>query len=256
MMVETSWAATLLLVTARIGGIFMIAPVFSAAALPFRLRLLISIVMANALAALLAPVAAPATLGHLVAAVLCELAVGLTIGYAARLVFAGVQLGAFHVGQQMGFSLMDAFGAASADPEISGVMRRFFYLVAIVIFLGIGGHRDVIWAMRRTFQTVPLAGFSVSESLLEMVAALLGASFVLALKVAAPVLITLLLATVALGLLQRTLPQYNTLTVGLPARALVGLLVLAMSLALLSGLLQRALEITSGRVDVWLKTAG
>jgi flagellar biosynthetic protein FliR len=73
--------------------------------------------------------------------------------------------------------------------------------------------------------------------------AMLAMSFVLALKVAAPVLAAILIATAAAGLIQKTMPQLNILTVGLPVRAMLGLAVLAASLAMLAPLLESALGI-------------
>ena len=251
---EATWAAALLAVTARITGIFLVAPIFSTSALSIRLRVLMSVVFAQALVAWARPVALPASPVALAVALACELAVGATIGYAARLIFAGVQLGAFHIGQQMGFSLAEVYqGGGTAG---GGILRRFLYLLTAVIFLAIGGHRDLILALRQTFQAVPIMQVSLSPGLTELVVALLHASFALALKVAAPVLIAMLLATVGLGILQRTLPQCNMLTIGLPARVLLGLLMLAAALAVLSPQVQRAWSATFGLMTAWLGGIG
>lgn len=244
----------LMLVTARVSGIFLVGPVFSSAAIPIRLRLLMSLVLAQALAVTVVPVAIPAGVTALAIAVGCELAIGATIGFAVRLIFTGVELGAFHVAQQMGLSLAESFQAQGQ--EAGGILRRFMYLLVVVIFLCIGGHREMIRALRMTFRAIPLTGFPDGDQMLNMVVALLGVSFTLALKVAVPALIALLLATVALGMLQRTMPQYNTLTVGLPGRIMIGLLVLAGSLAILDELVARAITLTFGQVFGWLAMTG
>ena len=104
-------------------------------------------------------------------------------------------------------------------------------MLALVIFLTIGGHRAMIGALLGSFETIPPAGFSPDLAVLNGVVAILAASFTLALKVAAPVLIAMLLATVAMGFLQKTVPQCNIFSTHLPARALVGMLILAAALA-------------------------
>lgn len=243
-------AATLILVAARVGGICLVAPVFSAAVVPIRLRLAMAVVMATALAALVPPVSVPPNALALGLAVARELAVGATIGYAARLIFTGVELGAFHIGQQMGFSLSESFRGAGG--EATGAVRPLMWLVAMMVFLAVGGHREVIMALRKSFRLVPLASFAPGGSLAAMVTALLGVSFTLALKVAAPVLVAMLLVAVALGLLQRTMPQYNTLSVGLPIRIMVAMVVLAVSLAALGPLMEKAIEITFARLTAWM----
>lgn len=247
---QTAWAATLLLVTARVGGIFIVAPVFSTSVLPVKLRAGMALVFALGLLPGIAPAAVPADVWALAAAVACELAIGATIGYAARLVFVGVQLGAAQVGHQMGLSLAELY--RGDDGRGPATLRRFLGLLAIVVFLAVGGHREMVLALRRTFSVVPLAGFAPAEGMLAMVVAVLGASFVLALKVAAPVLITLLLVTVALGIVQRTVPQLNMFTVGIPVRLIVGLIVLALTLSVFAGLVEQALAETFARIDAWL----
>jgi len=247
---QTTWAATLLLVTARVGGIFIVAPVFSTSVLPVKLRVGMALVFALGLRACVAPAAVPADAWALAAGVGCELAIGATIGYVARLVFVGVQLGAAHVGHQMGLSLAELY--RGADEQGPATLRRFLGLLAIVVFLAVGGHREMIFALRRTFTVVPLAGFAPAEGMLAMVVAVLGASFVLALKIAAPVLITLLLVTVALGIVQRTVGQLNMFTVGIPVRLIVGLIVLALTLSVFAGLVEQAVAATFARIGAWL----
>jgi len=113
-----------------------------------------------------------------------------------------------------------------------------FQILVVVIFLGIGGHRMLVASVLKTFQVVPLAGFAPGQAMLDMAVSLLGASFVLALKVAAPVLVALLGATAAMAMIQRTVPQCNLLSVGFPVRVLLGLLVLALSLGAVGELIE------------------
>jgi len=244
----TTWLPTLALVLMRVAGIFLVAPVFGHAAVPVRLRYFLSVVTALAVVARTAePVALPASWFGLAAALGAEAALGAAIGYAARLVFVGVELGALHIGQQIGLDIAGVLDAGAGATD--GGVRRLFRLLAIVIFLAVGGHRMLVAAVLRTFRTVPLAGFSPDENLPAMVTALLGAAFLLALKVAAPVLIALLLTTAALGLLQRSLPQCNILSVGLSVRVLVGLGVLAVSLAAAGELFEALLTHTMKEIS-------
>ena len=244
-------APTLMLATLRVGGVFLVAPAFASAALPWRLRVFASVVIGLAVAGCLGRTVSPdAGWSQLAIAAVCELAIGATLGYAARLVLMGVELGALHIGHQVGFSLAEAFDPIT--PGTPGTIRRFLQFLAIVIFLCIGGHRMVIRALLGTFDRIPIAGFSAEAKLLDMIVALLGASFLLALKVAAPVLIAVLLAVAALGLVQKTVPQCNTLSVGLPGRVIVGLLVLAASLAAAAGAIEGAFAFTFRRIELFL----
>jgi len=241
------WAPALLLVVARVAGIFLAAPVLSEVAVPKKLRLFSSIVISLAIVGRVGRLGAPPThCFDLVMAVTCEILLGVAIGFAARIFLVGVELGAFHVGQQMGLALAEVF-----NPMVEGaggVLRRMFGILAVVLFLAIGGHRMLLSAVLGTFEKVPLMGFAPELRILDVVAGLLAASFVLALKVAAPVLIAMLLATVATGMVNRTIPQSNILSTGLPVRAMLGLLALAGGLSMLPALIETAWAVTASRL--------
>ena len=181
-------------------------------------------------------------MAQLVFAAAVEAAIGATIGYAARLIFAGIQIGAFHIAQQMGLSLSQVFDPLGEDS--SDAVSQLAVMLGIVIFLAIGGHRALIGAMMRTYQVLPAGEVFAGVGIVSAVTALLTSSFVLALKVAAPALVTFLVLTAALGFLQRTLPQCHILSVGLPIRAAVGLLVLAGGLWVMQWVIQDALRLT------------
>ena len=226
----TLWAPTLLLVTVRVAGMVAFAPVFGHSAVPVPVRVLVSVAMGLAVVSRLAgPVAVPDRALELIAAVGGEFLIGAAIGYAARMIFTGVELGAFHVSTQMGLSMADVIDPSRSDAP--GATVGLYRMLAVVVFLAVGGHRALVGGLMGTFQSVPPLRLASVGGLLDMVVAMLAASFVLALKLAAPVLVAMLLATVALGLLHRTLPQLNLLSIGLPVRVLVGLVLVAASLA-------------------------
>lgn len=238
-MIETTWVLTLLLATCRVAGVAMIAPPMSADAVPIRLRLMFALTLGVAVVGRVrSPVAVPAN-GVALAGILgVELLLGLTIGLAARLLLSGVQLGATHIAQQIGIGLGDALNPGELDA--SGPVRRLFTVLAITIFICVGGAESLLGATLRTFDVVPLGGAVQAAGLLTTTVKLLAGSFLLALKVAGPVLAAMLLTAVVFGAAQRTLPSCNLLSVGLPVRAMLGMLVLAAGVALLPGLIEQA----------------
>jgi len=233
------WMPTLLLVTVRVAGMVAFAPAFGHSAVPARVRVIVGAAMALAAVGRLArPVALPAGWFDLATGLGGELLIGAAIGYTGRLIFTGIELGAFHVSSQMGLSLAEVINPLAADAPAA--VRGLFRLVAVVVFLAVGGHRALIRGLLETFDVLPPLGFAAPGGLLDVATGCLGASFVLALRVAAPVLVAMLLATVALGLLHRTVPQCNLLTTGLPIRVMLGLVVMAASLGAMAPLLETA----------------
>jgi flagellar biosynthetic protein FliR len=274
---QSGWSFAILPVTARVGGLLLVAPVFGHAAVPVRLRIAMALVVALAVmgwsggsiarsanspleasgghwgtsrpdtrsSADVGPWhrgTAPASVGELVVTCAMELAIGAMIGWAASLIFAGVELAAAHVGTQMGVSLGEAMGGEG--DEGGGPVAAAYRVIAIAVFLLIGGHRELLGGLLDTLQIVPVGGVALNAGVLGMAGALLKASFVLALKVAAPVLIAMLLATVAMGFLHRAMPASHILSTGLPVRAMVGLLVMALSLAGVAWSVQAAWTLT------------
>jgi flagellar biosynthetic protein FliR len=235
---QSVWPLALLPVAARVGGLLLVAPVYGHPAVPVRLRLLAAVVVGLAVLGRSAPVFVPASLGELVLVCGLELALGAAIGWAAGLIFAGVELAAAHVGAQMGVSLGQAMGGEGEGE--GGPVASLYRVAALAVFLLIGGHRQLLGGLLDSIQLLPVGGMGLPlaaggplgpAGVLGTAAVLLQASFILALKVAAPVLIAILLATVAMGLLHRALPPCHILSTDLPIRAMLGMLVMALGLA-------------------------
>jgi len=244
-----TWMPTLVLVAARLLGMLMVAPAFGHAAVPVKLRIAAVLAMSPAVAGQVSVVAAPsASAAAMAASVVTELLIGLVIGYAARLILVGVRLGAFHVDLQTGLSIGEAFDPLS--DEAGGSVRALFALLAVAVFVLIGGHRSLILATLRTYQTLPPGAAFGGEAMLRIAVSMLAAAFTLGLKLAAPVVIAMLLATTAMGFLQKTLPQANLLSTHLPVRVLLGLAAVAASLGVLRPLMEAAVDQLTNRVLV------
>ena len=227
-LLTTTFCLTLLLVAARLVGMFVLAPVFGEQAVPRRLRVLIALAIALPLSVQVALPSLPGSFPALMLAMAGEVLVGLAFGYVGRMIFVGIEMGAFHASQQMGLSLAEVY---SPTEDATDTLRQFFHLLAIVIFLAVGGHRVLLASLTRSFATLPPMALGQGE-LLATLTGLLTSSFLLALKVAAPVLIAMLLAGLLMGLLQKTAPAMNLLSIGLPVRVMLGMLLILGMLAL------------------------
>ena len=230
---RTSWLPALLpgylLVLARVGGLIVFAPLFSSSAIPLRLRLALAVIVALALYGLLGgTINPPDNLGHLVTALLGELLVGLIIGFGAALIFVGVRLAGLLIGQQIGISLADVF-----DPSIEGqssILGRLFFMLTLVLFLLLGGHRAVIGALLGSFGSIQPGTFSLGSLPWAGLTSLLSDAYLLAIRFAAPALVAVFLATVSLSFIARAIPQFNMISVGFSVQISTATLVLIISL--------------------------
>jgi flagellar biosynthetic protein FliR len=110
-------------------------------------------------------------------------------------------------------------------------VAHLLYLTTLAVFLLIDGHRYLMGALLDTFATIPPGGGRLPATLPETIAALLTESFSLGIRAAAPAMSALLLATVLLGLISRTIPQINVMVVGFGVNSLITLGMLAISLS-------------------------
>jgi flagellar biosynthetic protein FliR len=231
-----------LFVLARVSGLVLTAPALGAPAGPKPVRL----VLAVALALLIAPVFCDAPLPEIsrpwqLLVPLCREAVlGLVMGLALMVLVAGMQSAGHVIGQMSGMSL-----AATVDPDTgsnSPLLGRLFGLVAIVIFLLIGGHRQLLAALLDTFHWMPPGRVGFSSGLVMTLSEITAQSFVLTLRATIPVMLALLMTALTLGLVARALPQLNVLAVGLGLNAMIALAVMSVSLGVAAWAFQEHVE--------------
>jgi flagellar biosynthetic protein FliR len=170
-----------------------------------------------------------------------ELAIGLFIGLGVALLFAGIQIGAQLIGQQSGMRLGNVFNPVA---EASGsILARFYFLVALMIFLMVGGHRALVRALLDSFAAIPPLSFQITENLVEILIEMCALSFSMAIRVAGPMILALMLAFMVLGFVSRTLPQINLLSVGFPLKLGIVFIVMAVTVMALEPLLLDALSL-------------
>jgi flagellar biosynthetic protein FliR len=110
------------------------------------------------------------------------------------------------------------------------VFSQILEMLAIAIFFIVGGHRQVIDALLRSFQWMPPGEGRLPTELVDALSQLTSQSFEVGIRAAAPVMVAVLLATLVVALISRTLPQLNAVAVGLNFNSLIVLGMLAFCL--------------------------
>ena len=226
-----------ILVFIRIGAILIMAPLFGSRNVPFQLKAGLSLVLAMVIFPVAGFQAVYLTgIPSLITAMMGEVLIGVIIGFTARLIFSAVQLAGQLIGFQMGFGIVNVI-----DPQTStqfSIVAQFQNIMTLLIFLALDAHYWFILAISSSFELIPPLGFCFTNSLMEAIVSLSCDMFVIAAKVAAPVIAVLLFTSVALGLIARTVPQMNIFIVGFPIKIAIGLLGVGLSLPLLSVMLR------------------
>ncbi len=239
------------LALARVGGLFMIAPIFGSRAAPLRVRATIAFFLALAMLPAIpaeAATAIPADSGpiRLFAALALEVAIGFTIGLVAEFIFSGVQMAGQIGGMQMGIGISNLIDPQTQEHITS--LSLWQDLLALLVFLAIDGHHLLIRAVAQSFTLLPIGGGFPASAGLGRVLVLAGGIFVVALRVAAPILVLLLLVNGAMAVLAKLIPQLNVFIVGFPLNIGVGLFMLGAS----QPFTVRLLETSFGEVSTTL----
>lgn len=219
--------APALLLAARVGGIVMVAPIYSARVVPLRVRAALLVLFT---AVLLPTVRTdPAAVFGLVT-LLQETLIGALVGLGAAVFVGGAEAAGEWLAVQTGLS-----GATTLDPLSTAstpTLGQLMNLTVTVVLLAVGGHLVMLEAVAATTEVAPLGSGFVAEAGAVMAVTAGSTLFALGLRLAAPVIATVLVANAALGVLARTAPQINLLLVAFPVQIGLGLLILAFSLPL------------------------
>ena len=230
-----------LLLMFRTGAFLMTIPVFAHVAIPriVRVWLILTMTVLMFPSATIAADRMPSTTLGLTVVIVGELAVGFLMGFSVITLFAAVQFAGHLIGLQMGLAVANIFDPMSAG-EIS-VIGEFYYLLSLLVFILINGHHYALDALIRSFDLVPLGGAVFGQDIGRFLTNLTAMVFTLAIKLSAPVVITLLIVNVVLGILSRTVPQMNVFIVGFPLSIGVGLAVIGISLPVFKLVIEKAI---------------
>ena len=216
-------------------------PLLGTRTVPMRVRIGLAALIAVALQASLPPM--PAVALDSMAAfmlVLQQLLVGLSLGFAVRLVFVSIELAGEIVGLQMGLNFAGFFDPVTAAQTTAS--SRFFGAVVGWLFVVINGHLLVIAALAASFNAFPV-GDQPFAFLVQARPQQWGATiFATGLAIALPMVAMLLFVNLVLGVISRVAPQINVFAVGFPLTLGVGLLGMLLTLPLLQQPFTVALE--------------
>ena len=159
-----------------------------------------------------------------------EAVIGLIIGFYLTIIFA-----AFSTAGQF-FSLQMGFGASETFDPLSQIenplLGQYFNLVAMLVFLTIGGLRDLfLGGFWRSVQSLNVASLIAGyEPLVKTLLAGLTRLFLDAIVISLPIVGTLFLTTLATGLISKAMPQVNILSEGFPISISVSFLLIFITL--------------------------
>lgn len=228
------------LVFFRLAGMMLYAPLFGSTRVPRRVRALLLLILALGMYGNVKAPRLPDSTWELALGIAGEMAFGLAMGMVMSFTFIAAQWAGEMIGQQMGLNLGEVF-----DPQYGSqgsLVGDMYFMLTLVIFLAVGGHRVMLLGVRQSFDTLPLLSLGIDKPLFTMLIELFQTATTLALRLASPMLVTMLVVDLALGLIGRAMPQFNVMQTGLAVRSVLGMVVIIVGLAFTGSVIERSVQ--------------
>lgn len=238
-----------MLVLSRVAGIFAAMPVFGGRSVPMRIKavvvFMITLVCFPTLSVSIPQVPPDAFTLALLA--LSELMVGLTLAFITQIIFASVEFSGQIIGMQMGLTISSIIDPTrGTQTQIMSVVQVLF---ATLMFLSLNIHHIFIRAIIDSFSAIPLGGWHLNGEVIHFLLQRAADIFIIGVRLAAPVMVTLLLTSVALGVMARAFPQMNIFMISLPLNIGLGLIIMGMTLTIFFHVLEISFGHLQGQID-------
>lgn len=236
-----AWITPLLWPFLRTLALFSSLPVLGTRSVPMRVRVALAGLVALAAQASLPPMpVVPLDSPAAFALVAQQVVIGLSIGFAVRVVFAAIEFAGEFIGLQMGLNFAGFFDPVSASAGTA--TGRFYGTMVGWLFVVVNGHLVVLAALLQSFTVFPAAPEPFAF-LRETLPHRWGAEiFATGLWIALPMIAMLLFVNLVLGMISRVAAQINIFAIGFPITLGIGLLGTLITLPMLQVPFTMALE--------------
>jgi flagellar biosynthesis protein FliR len=234
------------LVLARVSPLFLLAPLFSSKLVPMRVRGIVAVGLAIGLSPVVTAghAALPTDVMGIGSLVVKELLIGAAFSYALAATFAALAVAGSLLDTTIGFSYGGLVDPVNGNQ--SAVLSTAYSMIGLMVFIVIGGDAWVIRGLARTYDVVGLLDYPSLGHLVAGTGKAFVQIFASAIEVAGPVLLALILTDAAFGVITRVVPQLNVFQVGLPAKVVVGLVLIGATMPFVAGWISDQLQADVG----------
>lgn len=221
----TAFVGTLLWPFMRISAMFMAIPVLGTKLIPTKIRILLSMTITILVIPLIpeVPAVEPLSLNGLLISVQ-QILIGVAMGFVLQLVMGALLIAGEAISMSMGLGF-----AIMIDPQNGvsvPVISQFFLIIGTLLFLSLGGHLMLIQLLVSSFNTLPIAEIGITRESFWAIVSWGSTMFVGAIWLAIPALISILVLTLAMGVMTRAAPQLNIFSVGFPITIFMGFVII------------------------------
>jgi flagellar biosynthetic protein FliR len=221
----SAFVASLLWPFMRISAMALAMPITGTRLMPVRIRVAVAFLLSVMVLPLLPPVPAvdPLSVEGLTISIQ-QVLIGFAMGFVLQLVMAALTVAGEAIAMAMGLGF-----ASMVDPANGvnvPVLSQFFLILGTLLFLALGGHLMIIQLVLSSFQTLPIGVNGLERDAFWLVVTFSSQIFIGALWIALPALVSILMITLAMGIMTRAAPQLNIFSVGFPVTMLMGFIIL------------------------------
>jgi flagellar biosynthetic protein FliR len=229
------------LVLARISPLFLLAPLFSSKMVPARVRSVIAVGLAIGLSPVVGShTDLPTDIMGIGSLLTKELLVGGAFAYALAATFAALSVAGSFLDTTIGFSYGSLVDPVNGTQ--SAILSTTYSMIGLMVFIAIGGDAWVIRGLARTYDVVGLTQYPSLGHIVNGASGAFVDVFTSAFEVAGPVLLALILTDAAFGMVTRVVPTLNAFQVAVPAKVVLGLLLVGASMPFVAGWLAGELQ--------------
>jgi len=231
-----------ILVFTRVAGVVGLLPGFGEQIVPARVRLGVAVAFAMVVWPMLAPaLTATDPARPLLLMLLIEAVIGLMLGIAIRLMVLALQLAGSIAAQST--ALAQIFGAG-VTPDPMPAIGSILMLAGVTLAVASGLHVKAAIAMARSYEILPMGLPVPAADVAAWGTARVAEAFALGFSLAAPFVIAGFAYNLALGAINRAMPQLMVAFIGAPAITAGGLLLLLLASPVLLHFWGRQLDLT------------
>lgn len=232
---DFAWAA--FLVFLRVGAALTLMPAFGEQTVPQRVKLMVALAFTAVVAPAIVP-KIPGADGSVFVMIAAEVIAGLLIGSGLRLMVVALQLAGTIAAQAA--SLTQIFGGIAGEPQPA--MANLFVMAGLALAVIGGLHVRAAELIIQSYDLFPPGQIPGPGDVAKWGLDRIAHVFALGFSLAAPFVLASVLYNVALGVINKAMPQLMVSFVGAPALTLGGLLLLSIVAPILLGVWMQALS--------------
>ncbi|KAF0151654.1 MAG: flagellar biosynthetic protein FliR [Ignavibacteria bacterium] len=221
-----------LLIFLRILAMMIAAPVLGSNVIPAMARIFIAFVIAYIVFLTIdkSKIVLDVNLISIFLSAIKEIITGTIIGMVLNFIFFGISYAGHMIGFDMGLMMAEVMNPSSEVQN--NVIGEVLFFGSLLLFIVINGHHFLISATVASFNIVPVAKYSITEPLIGLIIKYSSAVFIIAMKIAAPIVVSFLLIHIAEGIIARVIPQIQIMFITQPLKIGLGFIFLSILIPL------------------------